>query len=67
MRLLGEVSLLAEVSHDEAFLPRRERPLLAGKGEVKRLIKIRGFSQNSTCVVDEAVSSLTAIDLWASL
>ena len=23
-------SLLAEVSHDEAFLPRRERPLLAG-------------------------------------
>ena len=24
-------SLLAEVSHDEAFLPRRERPLLAGK------------------------------------
>ena len=24
-------SLLAEVSHDEAFLPRRERPLQAGK------------------------------------
>ena len=38
MQCLSENSLLAEVSHDEAkmslsFLPRRERPLLAGKSE----------------------------------
>ena len=32
---LSLVSLLAEVSHDEA-LPRRERPLLAGKSLVSR-------------------------------
>ena len=32
----GIISLLAEVSHDEviSFLPRRERPLLAGNGVI---------------------------------
>ena len=38
MRDRTVVSLLAEVSHDEAKMPRRERPLLAGNTVVGALL-----------------------------
>ena len=48
-----KVSLLAEVSHGEAFLPRRERPLLAGKKKVSSTACHSGISTSPKKIFDE--------------
>ena len=66
----SQVSLLAEVSHDEAkmrerretclspfsFLPRHERPLLAGKSQVNLLISFTGKKVTSPITNELCVS-----------